>query len=184
MAQLTGPVTITGVVGKTINTKNGPGTIYEVSASDGNKYATFTAPLAQKANSMIGQTVALSFTTRQNGQYVNYSLQDIVDGGAAAPAAIPMEPAAAAIPVAAPAAPAPAPAAILVAGGGDKDARITRLSAAKTAFDYAASAGMDEQASFALAARIESFANGQPPAPVAAAPVAPAQAADDGIPWD
>lgn len=176
MAQLTAPVTITSVTGKQINTKNGVGTIYEIAASDGIKYATFKAPLAQKAHGLVGgAAVALSFTTRQNGEYTNYSLQDIVDGAAPAAPGIPMAPAPAPAAAAAPAIP-------MASGDGQKDARITRLSAAKTAFDYAASAGLDEAAAFALAQRIEGFANGTVATP-AAAP-AQAQTADDGIPWE
>lgn len=77
MIQLSSPVTVLAVEGKTITTKKGPGVIYEVSTSDNRKYSTFLQPLAQKASSLQGQTVTVSFNERQNGQYVNYDLEGI-----------------------------------------------------------------------------------------------------------
>lgn len=77
MNQLTPPVTLVSVEGKNITTARGPGIIYEVRASDGRTYSTFMQPLAQKASSLQGQVVTLSYQERQKGQYTNYQLEGV-----------------------------------------------------------------------------------------------------------
>ena len=187
MSQLTGPVTILQVEQRS-GVKNGkPWTLFKVKASDGNSYDTFDAPLAQKANSYLGHPVTIGYDTRVNVkdgvEYTNYDLKDVLvpQGGFESPVAsggnLPSQPL-----------PAPAPALIPQEGAStasqEKDARITRLSSARTAFEFYAGSGVPDEQVFRLAARIEHFANTGLLAAVAAqVPDVPSQP-DDGMPWD
>lgn len=182
-------VTILGVEQKSGTGKNGkPYTIHKVKASDGNQYDTFDAPLYQAAVQAGGAPVVLEYEARQNGEYTNYDLRGVSLAGNQAPVASPVV------------APSPAPVGLDPATqvatiadpstyAQDKDARITRLSAARTAFDYASANGLDSFSALALAKDVERFANTglginevsdetQEEAPVAAAPQAGA------LPWD
>lgn len=73
----TGVVKVLQVVGRQVNTQRGQSVVYDISASDGRKYGTFDADLANKANSYAGQDVVLDYEERQKGQYTNYDLKGI-----------------------------------------------------------------------------------------------------------
>lgn len=131
--------------------RNGQHTMYDVALSDGNKYTTFDPDLAGKAASLQGQQVAANVSIEQkpgNGgrMFTNFNLLDIGQVGALAPppagqVAIPNAQVAqpVAIPGVQPTAGVITPAPSSGGGGGMSDAdkaRITRLSAAGTAFDF------------------------------------------------
>lgn len=156
--QLTQPVQILAVEGRNVNTKRGPGTVFDVKASDGNTYTTFDAPTAQKAQASLGVgAVTLGYEQTQNGQYTNLNLKEVVGGDVIGDVATPL-----------PLAPAPVPAltqpvtingtpvAIPVAPLVDpsaKDAKITRLAAQKTAFAFASQLVRDDLDTAAALAR-------------------------------
>lgn len=186
-------VTILGVEQKHGTGKTGkPYTIYKVKASDGNQYDTFDAPLYQAAVQAGGAPVVLEYEERRNGEYTNYDLKGV---SLAPTGEVPFAPTVVA-PVAQPAAPvgvgangltfaqenAQAPSTFAQ----DKDARITRLSAARTAFDYSAANGTPPDYALDLASKIEHFANtGQVVSviPPGDSPVVPPTQAG-ALPWD
>lgn len=180
----TGVVTILGIDQKSGVGKTGkPYTLYNVKASDGNTYTTFEAPLAQQAGQTNGAPVTLEYDQRPNGQYMNYDLKAVYPAAGAVPDA----PAHAVASVNG--APPQLPVVEASTFQQEKDARITRLSAASTAFQYAAAAGIGAVEALALAVTVEHYANGGPASPGAypdPEPVVPAQsgvAAGDSIPW-
>lgn len=123
--------------------RNGQHTMYDVQLSDGQKYTTFDPDLAQQAAQLQGQNVAANVSLEQNGKYLNRNLLAIGAPGTL-PAPVPQA-GAVAIPagqpvgqpvVGTPGVITPAPSG---GGGGmsvEDKARITRLSAAGTAFDF------------------------------------------------
>lgn len=74
---------ILGVTGRT--SRNGQHTMYDVALSDGNKYTTFDADLANRANALVGQTVSADVEVKQNNRngktYTNYDLNDLAPQG-------------------------------------------------------------------------------------------------------
>lgn len=177
MAQ-TGVVTILGLEQKSGTGKNGkPYTISKIKASDGNTYDTFEIPLYQAASAAGQSPVVLEYETRENNGYTNYDLKGVSPANGQAQQA----------PVAAPVEPARTMGVPEVATyAQEKDARITRLSAASTAFDYAAGVGLDEDKALALADRIEYFANHglTIPAPQIVASEKLVAATGNALPWD
>lgn len=133
---------VLGVVGRT--SKNGQHQMYDVQLSDGQKYTTFDPDLAGQANALVGQQVAANVSLEQNGKYLNRNLLAIGAPGtlpAPAPQVAGAIPVGTAIPIQGAASPvAGIPQAAPSGGGGgmsDADkARITRLSAVGTAFDF------------------------------------------------
>lgn len=124
--------------------RNGQHTMYDVQLSDGQKYMTFDPDLAQQAAQLQGQNVAANVSLEQNGKYLNRNLLAIGAPGTL-PAPVPQA-GAVAIPagqpvgqpvVGTPGVITPAPSG---GGGGgmsiEDKARITRLSAVGTAFDF------------------------------------------------
>jgi hypothetical protein len=75
--EITGQVL--GVQGR--QSKNGQHTLYDVAFSDGNKYTTFEADLANTANALVGQQVSAHVDVKQNGKYTNYNLEAIAPQG-------------------------------------------------------------------------------------------------------
>lgn len=133
---------VLGVSGRT--SRNGQHQMYDVQLSDGQKYTTFDPELAGQANGLQGQQVVANVSLEQNGKYLNRNLLAI-----GLPGTLPQPAQGAALPVgqAIPVQGAPVPNAAAgipmsppsSGGGGMSDAdkaRITRLSAAGTAFDF------------------------------------------------
>lgn len=120
--------------------RNGQHTMYDVQLSDGQKYTTFDPDLAQQAAQLQGQNVAANVSLEQNGKYLNRNLLAIGAPGTL-PAPVPQA-GAVAIPAAQPVAGTPGVITPAPSGGGgggmsiEDKARITRLSAAGTAFDF------------------------------------------------
>ncbi len=77
-------VQILGVQGRTVGAGK---TIYDISCSNGQKYTTFDAELAGKAQALSGQQVQATVTEKQNGKWTNYYLDDVV-ASAGAPQAV------------------------------------------------------------------------------------------------
>lgn len=81
--------TVLGVAGR----QAGNSSIYDVALSDGQKYSTFNAELAQKAQALAGQQVTARVNVEQknkNGRtYTNYNLEDIAPAGQLAQMALP-----------------------------------------------------------------------------------------------
>jgi hypothetical protein len=110
---------------------NGGKVIYDIAFSDGKTYSTFDANLAQQAQTLQGQQgVTLRYEITQNGQYQNTNVVALFPAGVQAPPAQQQVPIAGASPVP-------------VQGGGggggmtpEDKARLTRLSAASTAFEF------------------------------------------------
>jgi hypothetical protein len=76
-------VEIQDVVPKSIVTRRGPGTVYNVETSGG-KYSTFDQVLASEAGKLKGQPAKISYKTRQNGEFTNYDLlgvEAVVENG-------------------------------------------------------------------------------------------------------
>ena len=173
-------VTILGIEQKHGTGKTGkPYMIFKVKASDGNEYSTFDAPIAQQAAAAGGAPVVLEYEARQNGEYTNYDLKvvSLAQQAVAAPVAAPAVASAVATPVSGSVPPGVEPSTFQQ----EKDARITRLSAASTAFQYAAAASWNENEALLLAEKIEKFANeGAGPQPQTFEPVPPAPGE---LPW-
>lgn len=135
---------VLGVSGRT--SRNGQHQMYDVQLSDGQKYTTFDPELAGQANGLQGQQVVANVSLEQNGKYLNRNLLAIgLPGTLPQPAQGASLPVGQAIPVAGapvPNAAAGIPMAPPSSGGGMSDtdkARITRLSAASTAFQFVGS---------------------------------------------
>jgi len=119
------------------------GTVYEVAMSDGVKYQTWDAGIAQKAQGLQGQVVAARVEQKINGKWTNYYLEDIGLPGTLPPLAQPL---------------AATPAPVVAGPGGNvgpapvvpipmqapvdheaKDNRIVRENVIRTAFTFVAS---------------------------------------------
>ena len=68
-------ITILDVEGRDVNTSRGPGRVFNVKGSDGRRYSTFNAKLAQEAVALKGQGAKIEFETRQKGEFTNYDLK-------------------------------------------------------------------------------------------------------------
>lgn len=68
-------VTIEDVESKTIPTKYGQKTVWNVKASDGRRYGTFDAELGQLAGRLRGQAAVIEYRERQKGEYTNYDIE-------------------------------------------------------------------------------------------------------------
>lgn len=121
MAQQT-QVQVLQVEARNVNTKKGPGVIYDLKASDGRTYSTFDAALGQNALQLQGQVVTIDFDVRQNGNYTNYTLNGLFPQGAIVP--VNTNP---------PVSPSPAP-----AQNGSREDSIVAQSAYKAACELAA----------------------------------------------
>ena len=179
MSQLSQPVTILGIdANNGVSAKTGrPWTLYKVKASDGQSYDTFDAQIAQKAKGASG-AVTLAFDVREQNGFTNNDLKDVL-----APQGQTPQTQAISVPTASLATASLTPVSEPSTFQQDKEARITRLSAASTAFEYSAAAGGTIDETFALAARIERYAfTGQTdqPAPL----VVPAPQQEDSLPWE
>ncbi len=135
---------VLGVMGR--SSRDGKHQMYDVQFSDGQKYTTFDAGVAQQAQGLVGQAVVMNVRVEQNAgrdgkMYTNYNLDAISTPGALpapTPSAAPIQ-VGTAIPAAGVAIPMAAPSS---GGGGMSDedkARVTRLSAAKTGFLFVGS---------------------------------------------
>ena len=74
-------VTIESVEGKSINTRRGPSTVYNVETSDGKRYSTFDSKLAESAATLRGKTAVIEYQVRENVRdgktYVNHDLKGV-----------------------------------------------------------------------------------------------------------
>ena len=118
---------VLGVSGRAVKT----GTIYDIAMSDGNKYSTFTPELATKAQGLTGQNVTARVEITQNGNYTNYTLQDIAPAGQLPAAALPSGvPTGNTIPISVPSS----------GGGGgmspERETKIVKQSLLATAFNF------------------------------------------------
>jgi len=80
-------------VKRDVNTKRGPGTVYDVTLGDGTKASTFDSALGKKAEDLIGQMVVVGIESSQSadGRYTNTYLNSIettseVESGTGMPA--------------------------------------------------------------------------------------------------
>ena len=169
-SEITGQVT--EVKGRTVKS----GTIFDVTIGT-QKVSTFKAPVAEKAQTFLSQNVKATVDVTQNGQYTNYTLLDVEPLGAQlAPVEGPNGVAKVHIPVA-------------NSNGATDAARqesIVRQSSAKSAFTYAAHAGLGVDETFDLARRIYNWCQGVSAVASAEAQViadAEALAAGDTVPW-
>lgn len=76
----TAEVVIKGVSSRMV--KNNTLKLYEVETAEGTKWTTFREPLARAAHALVGKPALIAYTISSNGQYQNYSLNEI---GPAAP---------------------------------------------------------------------------------------------------
>lgn len=139
---------ITGVVNEVVGRQVSTGTIFDVTIGT-QKVSTFKDAVANKAQSLKGQTVKATLDVKENGKYKNYTLLDVEAEGATTNGAIQFQTntgtASNSVPV-------------------TEDKRqesIVRQSSAKSAFAYAAAAGMDEQSAFLLAENIYRWCQGE-----------------------
>lgn len=134
--------TVLGVSGRT--SRDQKHQMYDVMLSDGNKYTTFDPDVAAQANALQGQAAVANVSVEQNGKWTNFNLLAIgqpgtlvqptpgLQVGTAIPvgsAPLAQQSGVAGIPMQQPSS----------GGGGMTDAdkaRITRLSAVGTAFDF------------------------------------------------
>lgn len=138
MQDITGSVL--GVSGRT--TRNNR-QMYDVAFSDGNKYTTFDAALATKAQGLQGQQVTARVEVSQNGQYTNYNLRDIAPIGQLPPQAFPAAPGAplpaGGSPTPSPSIPTPQIASVPFLDEAARQQSIVRQSSLKTAFQFVGS---------------------------------------------
>ncbi len=137
--------TVLGVSGRT--SRDQKHQMYDVMLSDGNKYTTFDPDVAAQANALQGQAAVANVSVEQNGKWTNFNLLAIgqpgtlvqptpgLQVGTAIPigsAPLPQQTGVAGIPMQQPSS----------GGGGMTDidkARISRFSAASTAFEFVGS---------------------------------------------
>lgn len=162
MAYQTGPVTITGYESKSGNGQRGPWLMHKFKASDGREYTTFDAATAQKAQAAGTNPVILSYEERQKDQYVNYTLLGVQPAGAASPAPVQQT-------VQAPQAQT------------DKDQKITRLAAQRTAAQLIGNVSVDQSIGNYRKLVEELILHAETGRWAASAPAAPA--ADPELPW-
>lgn len=125
---------VLSVVGRPVKNDN---TIYDVAFSDGNKYSTFKAEIATKANGLVGQPVTARVSVTQNGKYTNYTLEDVGPVGSLPALAMPAAPGAPL--TGAPAQTPPPPIPMQQNNGGmapEREARIVKQSCLSTAFNF------------------------------------------------
>jgi hypothetical protein len=70
---------------RSVNTRRGPGTVYDVMLGDGTKASTFDSTIGNKATSMVGQMAAVDLTSKTNDRgYTDVYLNSInaADGDA------------------------------------------------------------------------------------------------------
>lgn len=59
------------------NTRNGGKNVYDLHASDGNRYSTWDENLGERLLVSRSEPATIYYTERQNGQYTNYDLQSV-----------------------------------------------------------------------------------------------------------
>lgn len=65
--------------------QRGPWVKTVFTAQGGREYSTFKGDVASKANGFLGQPVNVTYSEKQNGQYTNYTLEDVASTNGSAP---------------------------------------------------------------------------------------------------